>query len=106
MKDTEIIQAFLTNDQRGIRHAYEAWRAPFRAAILHRTRLDEDYLDDAYQDAMIRLQQHILTGRISADNLQHSLLAYLKEIGYYAALEIIRGHCTPRTSGCPQPRTR
>ena len=91
MKDTEIIQAFLTNDQRGIRQAYEAWQAPFRSAILHRTNLDEDYLDDAYQEAVIRLQQHILTGRITVDNLNHSLLAYLKEIGYYAALEIIRG---------------
>jgi DNA-directed RNA polymerase specialized sigma24 family protein len=91
MKDAEIIQAFLTNDQRGIRQAYEAWQAPFRSAVLYRTNLDEDYLDDAYQEAVIRLQQHILTGRISADNLNHSLLAYLKEIGYYAALEIIRG---------------
>ncbi len=91
MKDAEIIQAFLTNDQRGIRHAYEAWRVPFRSSVLYRTNLDEDYLDDAYHESIIRLQQHILTGRISAESINHSLLAYLKEIGYYTAKEIIRG---------------
>ena len=91
MTDTEIIQAFLTNNQQGIRRAYDAWQSSFRSSILFRTHLDEDYIEDAYQEAMIRLQQHILTGRITAENLRASLLTYLTEIGYYVALELIRG---------------
>jgi DNA-directed RNA polymerase specialized sigma24 family protein len=46
-------------------------------------------MDDAYQEAFIRLQQHILTERLTADNIQRSLLAYIKEIGYFVAMEII-----------------
>jgi len=91
MTDNEIIQAFLTNDQRGIREAYMAWREPFWASVHQRTNLDELYRDDAYQEAFIRLQQHILTGRLTADNIQTAVLAYLKELGYYVALELIRG---------------
>ena len=53
-------------------------------------------MDDAYQEAFIRLQQHILTERLTADNIQKSLLAYFKTIGRYVALEIInqrnKGH--------------
>lgn len=91
MSDIEIISAFLADDQRAIGEAYMAWREPFRLAVTSRTHLDELYLDDAYHEAFIRLQQHILTGRLTPDNLQHSLLAYIKEIGYYTALELIRG---------------
>ncbi len=91
MTDTEIIQAFLTNNQQGIRRAYDAWQSSFRLSVLSRTGLDEDYVEDAYQESVIRLQQHILTGRITAENLRASLLTYLKDIGYYVALELIRG---------------
>ena len=91
MTDTEIIQAFLTNNQQGIRRAYDAWQSSFRLSVLSRTGLDEDYIEDAYQESVIRLQQHILTGRITAENLRASLLTYLKDIGYYVALELIRG---------------
>ena len=91
MTDIEIIRAFEANDQEGIREAYYAWRMPFFQTIQIRTGLDEDYLDDAYQEAVIRLQQHILTGRLTADNLQRSLLAYLKAIGIFTAREIMRG---------------
>ena len=90
MTDREIIQAFLTNDQQGIREAYYAWRMPFFQTIQNRTGMDEDYLDDAYQEAVIRLQQHILTGRLTMHNLQRSLLAYLKAIGFFTAREIMR----------------
>lgn len=91
MTDIEIIKAFEVNDQKGIREAYYAWRTPVFQTILIRTGLDEDYLDDAYQEAVIRLQQHILTGRLKTDNLQRSLLAYLKAIGIFTAKEIMRG---------------
>ena len=90
MTDIEIIKAFEVNDQQGIREAYYAWRMPFFQTIQNRTGLDEDYLDDAYQEAMIRLQQHILTGRLTTHNLQRSLLAYLKAIGFFTAREIMR----------------
>ena len=89
MTDKEIIQSFITNDQNGIREAYYAWRVPFEHSIRFRTHLDPDYIDDAYQEAFIRLQQHILTGRLTEQNIQSSLLAYIKEIGYFVALEII-----------------
>ena len=91
MTDQEIIQAFIDNNQSGIRWAYYAWQSPFWSSVKQRTNLDEDYREDAYQEAFIRLQQHILTGRLTSDNLSCSVLAYLKGIGYYAAMEIIRG---------------
>ena len=88
MTDKEIIQSFLDNNQRGIREAYYAWRMPFEQSL---TRLlpKTDGMDDAYQEAFIRLQQHILTERLTADNIEKSLLAYFKTIGRYVALEII-----------------
>jgi RNA polymerase sigma factor (sigma-70 family) len=88
MTDKEIIQSFLDNNQRGIREAYYAWRMPFEQSL---TRLlpNMDDMDDAYQEAFIRLQQHILTERLTADNIEKSLLAYFKTIGRYVALEII-----------------
>ena len=88
MTDKEIIQSFLDNNQQGIREAYYAWRMPFEQSL---TRLlpNTDDMDDAYQEAFIRLQQHILTERLTADNIEKSLLAYFKTIGRYVALEII-----------------
>ena len=88
MTDKEIIQSFLDNNQRGIREAYYAWRMPFEQSL---TRLlpNTDDMDDAYQEAFIRMQQHILTERLTADNIEKSLLAYFKTIGRYVALEII-----------------
>ena len=91
MTDQEIIQAFLSNNQAALREAYYAWKKPFEDSVKHRTNIDADYMPDAYQEAFIRLQQHILTGRLTSENLTCSVLAYLKEIGYYAALEIMRG---------------
>ena len=88
MTDKEIIESFLNNDQMGIRKAYYAWRMPFDQSILRLLPNDEDRAD-AYQEAFIRLQQHILTERLTADNIQKSLLAYFKTIGRYVALEII-----------------
>lgn len=89
MTDREIIQSFIDNNQHGIREVYYAWRMPFEQSVRYRTKLDDDYMDDAYQEAFIRLQQHILTERLTADNIQRSLLAYIKEIGYFVAMEII-----------------
>jgi RNA polymerase sigma factor (sigma-70 family) len=88
MTDKEIIESFLNNDQMGIRKAYYAWRMPFDQSILRLLPNDEDRAD-AYQEAFIRLQQHILTERLTADNIQKSILAYFKTIGRYVALEII-----------------
>lgn len=88
MTDKEIIESFLNNDQMGIRKAYYAWRMPFDQSISRLLPNGEDRAD-AYQEAFIRLQQHILTERLTADNIQKSLLAYFKTIGRYVALEII-----------------
>ena len=88
MTDKEIIQSFLDNDQNGIREVYYAWRKPFEQALSHLLPNTDD-MDDAYQEAIIRLQQHILTERLTPDNIKKSLLAYFKTIGRYVALEII-----------------
>ena len=88
MTDKEIIQSFLDNDQNGIRKVYYAWRKPFEQALSHLLPNTDD-MDDAYQEAIIRLQQHILTERLTPDNINKSLLAYFKTIGRYVALEII-----------------
>ena len=91
MTDKEIIQSFLDNDQNGIREVYYAWRKPFEQALSHLLPNTDD-MDDAYQEAIIRLQQHILTERITPNNINKSLLAYFKTIGRYVALEIINHH--------------
>lgn len=88
MTDIEIIQSFLNNNQHGIREVYYAWRMPFEQSLSHLLPNTED-MADAYQEAFIRLQQHILTERLTADNIEKSLLAYFKTIGRYVALEII-----------------
>lgn len=91
MTDKEIIQSFLDNDQNGIREVYYVWRKPFEQALSHLLPNTDD-MDDAYQEAIIRLQQHILTERLTPDNINKSLLAYFKTIGRYVALEIINQH--------------
>ena len=88
MTDKEIIQSFIDNNQHGIREVYYVWRVPFEQSLM-RLLPNTDDMDDAYQEAFIRLQQHILTERLTADNIQKSLLAYFKTIGRYVALEII-----------------
>jgi RNA polymerase sigma factor (sigma-70 family) len=95
MTDKEIIQSFIDNNQHGIREVYYAWRVPFEQSLM-RLLPNTDDMDDAYQEAFIRLQQHILTERLTAGNIQKSLVAYFKTIGRYVALEIInqrnKGH--------------
>ena len=98
MTDKEIIQSFIDNNQNGIREVYYAWRAPFEQSLM-RLLPNTDDMDDAYQEAFIRLQQHILTERLTADNIQRSVLAYFKTIGRYVALEIIN----QRNKGQNQP---
>ena len=88
MTDKEIIQSFLDNNQNGIREVYYAWRMPFEQSLA-RLLPNTDDMDDAYQEAFIRLQQHILTERLTTNNVEKSLLAYFKTIGRYVALEII-----------------
>ena len=88
MTDKEIIQSFIDNNQHGIREVYYAWRVPFEQSLM-RLLPNTDDMEDAYQEAFIRLQQHILTERLTADNIQKSLLAYFKTIGRYVALEMI-----------------
>lgn len=88
MTDKEIIQSFIDNNQHSIREVYYAWRVPFEQSIM-RLLPNTDDMDDAYQEAFIRLQQHILTERLTADNIQKSVLAYFKTIGRYVALEMI-----------------
>ena len=88
MTDKEIIQSFIDNNQHGIREVYYAWRVPFEQSLM-RLLPNTDDMDDAYQETFIRLQQHILTERLTADNIQRSVLAYFKTIGRYVALEMI-----------------
>lgn len=98
MTDKEIIQSFIDNNQHGIREVYYAWRVPFEQSLM-RLLPNTDDMDDAYQEAFIRLQQHILTERLTADNIQKSVLAYFKTIGRYVALEMIN----QRNKGQNQP---
>ena len=98
MTDKEIIQSFIDNNQHGIREVYYAWRVPFEQSLMHLLPNTDD-MDDAYQEAFIRLQQHILTERLTADNIQKSVLAYFKTIGRYVALEMIN----QRNKGQNQP---
>lgn len=99
MTDKEIIQSFLDNNQNGIREVYYAWRMPFEQSLA-RLLPNTDDMDDAYQEAFIRLQQHILTERLTTNNVEKSLLAYFKTIGRYVALEIIN----QRSKGLQLPK--
>lgn len=86
--DKQYIRAFLSNDQRLIRRAYEELQRPFLAFIRSHTPIREDFEMDAYQEAFIRMQQNILYGRLTEDNLSTSLLGYLEGIGYNTAMEL------------------
>ena len=98
MTEKEIIQSFIDNNQHGIREVYYAWQVPFEQSLSHLLPNIED-MADAYQEAFIRLQQHILTERLTTENIQKSLLAYFKTIGRYVALEMIN----QRNKGQNQP---
>ncbi len=91
MTDSQYIQAFLESEQRGIRKAYLQIKKPFLAFLRFRfSGLQETDLEDAYHEAFLRLQQNILKGRLTSENLTTTLQSYLHSVGYYVAQEMLR----------------
>ena len=91
MTDKEIIEAFLNSDEKKIRDAYVQLRPLFdRYVRNHCTYFNMNYLEDAYQDAIIRLQTNILSERITLETLTVPVQGYLNKIGYRVVLELTR----------------
>lgn len=91
MTDQEYIQAFASDDQKGMREAYFAMRDKFFAHICaHCTHFNTNYLEDAYVEAFLRLQTNVLSGRLTKETLTSSLQTYINSIGFYVAMEMAR----------------
>ncbi len=91
MTDSQYIQAFLDNQQEGIYKAYTQMKKPFLAFLhSHFSGLQDTDLEDAYHEAFLRLQQNILTGRLTNEKLYTTLQSYLHSVGYFVAQEMLR----------------
>lgn len=78
--DKKYITSFLESDQAGIRDAYKTMKWPFIAFVRSScTQLDDIYLEDVYHESFLRMQQNILLGKLTTDNLSGSLLCYLEK---------------------------
>mgnify|MGYP002519592679 CR=1 FL=1 len=86
MKDSDIINGFLTNDEKIITSFYQEFK--FRFCTFFRTRYekDEDYVNDLYQDACAIFWNNIQTGKLTSNNLTSSISTYLISIGKYSLM--------------------
>ena len=92
-RDAHYISALLKSKQSDIADAYKAMKKPFIAFVRsHCNQLESAYLEDVYHEAFIRLQQNILQGKLTADNLVGTLTGYLQGIGFNVAMEMVRKH--------------
>lgn len=91
--DKDFIASLYNSDQTGIKQAYIMMKKPFIAFVRsHCTQLSHGYLEDVYHEAFIRMQQNILLGKLTADNLVGTLTGYLQGIGFNVAMEMVRKH--------------
>ena len=86
MKDIDIINGFLRNDERIITNFYSEFK--FRFCTFFRTRYakDEEYVNDLYQDACAVFWNNIQTGKLTIDTLTSSISTYLISIGKYSLM--------------------
>lgn len=89
--DTHYISALFASKQSVIAEAYKVMKKPFIAFVRsHCSQLDSDYYEDVYHEAFIRMQQNILQGKLTSDNLVGTLTGYLQGIGFNVAMELTR----------------
>jgi len=91
MTDKEIIAAFRTSNQRVLRLAYYDMKDKF-SSFIHKCcpSLDNTFVEDIYHSSLIELQQNVLCGKLTEDNLTSTLQTYLNAIGYNVVMNHIR----------------
>lgn len=90
-RDSFYIEAIYSSKQEAIAEAYKAMKQPFIAFVRsHCTMLQPFYSEDVYHEAFIRMQQNILQGKLTPNNLDGTLSGYLKGIGFNVAMEMVR----------------
>lgn len=89
-KDCTFIVALQQSDQQGTGKAYSAMKEPFMRFLKQEfPDLCMDDKKDIYHDTFIRLQQNVLQGRLTPDNLNCSLQQYVNKIGRNVAKELL-----------------
>lgn len=91
MTDSAYIKAFYTSNQRGIRDAYETLKSGFMSFLKFKCpHLPNIFYDDVYHEAIITLQQNILSKKLTESNLSSSLSSYLNSVGIFCAMHLAR----------------
>ena len=91
MTDGEYIQAFYTSNQRGIRDAYDTLKNGFMSFLKFKCpHLPDIFYEDVYHEAIITLQQNILSQKLTEGNLSSSLSSYLNSVGIFCAMHLVR----------------
>ena len=86
MKDYDIINGFLNNDESIIASFYKEFRFRFCTFFRVRFAKDEEYVNDLYQEACAVFWNNIQTGKLTASNLTCSLSTYLISVGKYSLM--------------------
>lgn len=86
MKDTDIINGFLRNDEKVISAFYKEFKFRFCSFFRAKFAKDEEYVNDLYQDACAVFWNNIQTGKLTTSNLTSSLSTYLISVGKYSLM--------------------
>ena len=86
MKDSDIINGFLRNDERIITNFYTEFKFRFCTFFRARFAKDEEYVNDLYQEACAVFWNNIQTGKLTTSNLTSSLSTYLISVGKYSLM--------------------
>lgn len=86
MKDSDIIDGFLRNDERVITDFYTEFKFRFCAFFRAKFSKDEDYVNDLYQDVCAVFWNNVQTGKLTTSNLTSSILTYLISVGKYSLM--------------------
>jgi RNA polymerase sigma-70 factor (ECF subfamily) len=86
MKDCDIINGFLRNDQKVISDFYEEFKFRFCTFFRARFAKDEAYVNDLYQDTCAVFWNNIQTGKLTTANLNSSISTYLISVGKYTLM--------------------
>ena len=86
MKDNDIINGFLRNDERIITNFYSEFKFRFCTFFRARFAKNEEYVNDLYQEACAIFWNNIQTGKLTTSNLTSSLSTYLISVGKYSLM--------------------
>ena len=86
MKDSDIINGFLRNDEQIITNFYKEFKFRFCTFFRARFSKDEEYVNDLYQDACAVFWNNVQTGKLTTANLTSSISTYLISVGKYSLM--------------------